>query len=60
MVIPLEKVRNPRIEYYDSRGVIRFIDWNVGLIIYLASDISLIIDSRGNISFIFMMFIMDT
>jgi hypothetical protein len=60
MVIPLEKVENPRIEYYNSRGMTWSVDWNVGSVIYLAGDISLITDGRGNTLFIFVMFITDT
>jgi hypothetical protein len=60
VAIPLEKVGNPRIEYYDSRGVTWFVDWNVGSVIYLAGDASLITDGRGKTSFIFVMFTVDT
>jgi hypothetical protein len=60
MAIPLEKVGNPKIEYYNSREVIWSVDWNVESVIYLASDASLITDGRGNTSFIFVMFTIDT
>ncbi|TVY14151.1 hypothetical protein LARI1_G007777 [Lachnellula arida] len=60
VAIPLVKDGNPRIEYYDSRGVTSPVDWNVGSVIYLAGDASLITDGRGNTSFIFIMFTMDT
>ncbi|KAF8846898.1 hypothetical protein BDZ45DRAFT_682227 [Acephala macrosclerotiorum] len=56
VVIPLVKVGNPTIEYYDSRGVTSSIDWNVGSVIYLAGDSSLKTDGRGNTSFIFFLF----
>ena len=60
VAIPLVKDGNPRIEYYDSRGVTYSIDWNVGSVIYLAGDASLITDGHGNTSFIFWGFTMDT
>jgi hypothetical protein len=60
VAIPLEKVGNPRIEYYDSREVTWSVDWNVGSVIYLAGEASIITDGRGNTSFIFVMFTMDT
>ncbi|KAH7364911.1 hypothetical protein BKA65DRAFT_573543, partial [Rhexocercosporidium sp. MPI-PUGE-AT-0058] len=56
VAIPLVKDGNPRIEYYDSRGVTSSIDWNVGSVIYLAGDSSLKSDGCGNTSFIFLLF----
>jgi len=60
VAIPLVKVGNPRIEYLDSLGVTWSVDWKVGSVIYLAGDSSLMSDGRGNTSFIFLMFTMDT
>src|SRR3954452_12294353 len=56
VAIPLVKDGNPRIEYYDSRGVTSLIDWDVGSVIYLAGDSSLKSDGCGNTSFIFLLF----
>ncbi|KAH8653949.1 hypothetical protein BGZ60DRAFT_158476 [Tricladium varicosporioides] len=60
VVIPLVKDGNPRIEYYDHRGVTSSVDWNVGSVIYLAGDSSLMSDGCGNTSFIFFLFTMET
>ncbi|TVY20232.1 hypothetical protein LARI1_G001642 [Lachnellula arida] len=60
VAIPLVKDGNPRIEYYNFRGRTSPVDWNVGSVIYLAGDASLITDGRGNTSFIFLMFTMYT
>ena len=60
VAVPLMKDGNPRIEYYDPRGVTSSVDWNVGSVIYLAGDSSLMSDGCGNTSFIFFLFTMDT
>jgi hypothetical protein len=58
VVIPLVKDGDPRIEYYDARGVTSSVDWNIGSVIYLAGDSSLMSDGCGNTSFILLLFTM--
>lgn len=59
MAIPLVKDGSPRIEYFDSRGVTSSVDWNIGSVIYMAGDLSLMSDGCGNTSFIFLLFTMN-
>ena len=60
VAIPLVKDGNPRIEYYDPQGVTSAVDWNVGAVIYLAGDSSLMSDGYGNTSFILLLFTLKT
>ncbi|KAF4625680.1 hypothetical protein G7Y89_g12484 [Cudoniella acicularis] len=60
VAIPLVKDGSPRIEYYDSRRVTSPVDWNIGSVIYLAGDSSLMSDGYGNTSFILLLFTMKT
>jgi len=60
VAIPLVIHGDPTIQYYDSQRVAWSVDWNVGSVIYLAGDSSLMSDGRGKTSFILLMFTMDT
>jgi hypothetical protein len=60
VAIPLVKVGSPRIEYL-ARGMTLPVpvDWNIGSVIYLAGDSSLMSDGCGKTSFIFLLFTME-